>query len=183
MNIWHNVSEEKVTPGHFPVYIEISKGSNKRYEFDKDTGCLALVQILYSAACYPVNVGIIPRTMDADGVPVEVWVVCQEILDINTIVECSPVGIIKTQENGKIQKKVIALPIIDSNASLGMVERTEALKGVYEEIKYFFNIFNGPEEEGTWSGGALNGLDAFTFLEESIARYKKKYGKAVLKEP
>ena len=64
-----------------------------------------------------------------------------------------------------------------------MVERTDALKGVYEEIKYFFNIFNGPEEEGTWSGGALNGLDAFTFLEESIARYKKKYGKAVLKEP
>ena len=61
MNIWHTMPQERITAMRFPVYITITKGSNKTYTFDPDTGCLQLIQMLYSAACYPVNGGIIPE--------------------------------------------------------------------------------------------------------------------------
>ncbi|MGN0252083.1 MAG: inorganic diphosphatase [Oliverpabstia sp.] len=59
MNIWHDMPRQRVTAIKFPVYVTITKGSNKRYEFDLETGVLQLTEMLYAAVCYPVNGGII----------------------------------------------------------------------------------------------------------------------------
>ena len=37
-NIWHDISEERIFPTDFISVIEISKGSKKKYELDKETG-------------------------------------------------------------------------------------------------------------------------------------------------
>ena len=37
-NIWHNISPKRITPRDFICVIEISKGSKKKYELDKETG-------------------------------------------------------------------------------------------------------------------------------------------------
>ena len=42
MNIWHDISEERIQPENFSVLIEIPKGSNCKYELDKQTGMLRL---------------------------------------------------------------------------------------------------------------------------------------------
>ena len=42
MNIWHDISRERITPGDFVATIEISKGSKKKYELDKETGLIIL---------------------------------------------------------------------------------------------------------------------------------------------
>ena len=39
-NIWHDISEERIFPTDFISVIEISKGSKKKYELDKETGLL-----------------------------------------------------------------------------------------------------------------------------------------------
>ena len=36
-NIWHDISEERIFPTDFISVIEISKGSKKKYELDKET--------------------------------------------------------------------------------------------------------------------------------------------------
>ena len=40
MNIWHDMNPECITPEKFTAVIEISKGSNCKYELDKYTGLL-----------------------------------------------------------------------------------------------------------------------------------------------
>ena len=55
MNVWHDIQQEDITSGTFWVYITMQKGSNKKYKFDVNTGCLRLEEMLYSASCHPVN--------------------------------------------------------------------------------------------------------------------------------
>ena len=35
MNIWHDISPERISTEEFAAVIEISKGSKKKYELDK----------------------------------------------------------------------------------------------------------------------------------------------------
>ena len=41
MNIWHNVSPERISPEDFLAVIEIKKGSKTKYELDKDAAASA----------------------------------------------------------------------------------------------------------------------------------------------
>lgn len=45
MNIWHDIGEDRIFPTDFMAVIEISKGSNQKYELDKETGLLSLDRI------------------------------------------------------------------------------------------------------------------------------------------
>ena len=55
MNLWHDISPERMQPEDFLVVIEIEKGSKNKYELDKQTGALRLDRILYTSTHYPAN--------------------------------------------------------------------------------------------------------------------------------
>ena len=57
MNIWHDISKERISSTDFIATIEISKGSKKKYELDKETGYIILDRIFTLRP-------IIRRTMD-----------------------------------------------------------------------------------------------------------------------
>ena len=95
MNIWHDISAERITPEDFIACIEISKGGKNKYELDKETGMLILDRVLYTATHYPANYGFIPRTYAGDGDPLDVLVLCQESILPLTLVRCYPIGMIR----------------------------------------------------------------------------------------
>ena len=80
MNIWHDINPDRITPDEFVAVIEISKGSKKKYELDKETGLIKLDRILYTSTHYPANYGFIPRTYGDDKDPLDVLVLCSEPL-------------------------------------------------------------------------------------------------------
>ena len=47
-------------PQIMPAFIEISKGSNIKYEWDEENKVLTLDRILHSSVVYPENYGFIP---------------------------------------------------------------------------------------------------------------------------
>ena len=47
MNIWHDIEPERIYPTDFTAVVEISKGSNMKYELDKKTGMLSLDRVVY----------------------------------------------------------------------------------------------------------------------------------------
>src|SRR5699024_2921382 len=49
MNIWHNISPERIRPDTFTAVVEISKGDKNKYELDKETGLLRLDRVLYTS--------------------------------------------------------------------------------------------------------------------------------------
>lgn len=69
MNIWHDISDERIQKDHFVAVIEIPKGSQNKYELDKETGMLKLDRVLYTSTHYPANYGFIPKTYAEDNEP------------------------------------------------------------------------------------------------------------------
>ena len=66
-NIWHDISPARIQPEDFVAVIEIPKGSKKKYELDKETG---EVRILDYAAVVDCATGIHPnpaRVQDGGG--------------------------------------------------------------------------------------------------------------------
>ena len=59
-NIWHDISEERIFPTDFISVIEISKGSKKKYELDKETGYIILDRVLYTSTHYPMKLRLYP---------------------------------------------------------------------------------------------------------------------------
>ncbi len=175
MNVWHDIPQQYITSGKFLVYITMQKGSNKKYEFDLRTGYLRLAEILYSAACYPVNGGIIPRTLNGLQRPQRALIICQESLELHTLVECSPVGVIRIRENGRVEEVIMALPILENMNGIGFVDSESTLKAMYEEIQYFYQTYNGSADSGLWINGEISGIKAVDMIEKATVNYIEQY--------
>ena len=113
MNIWHDISPDRIMKDDFYAVIEISKGSKIKYELDKETGVLKLDRILYTSTHYPANYGFVPRSFAEDGDPLDVLVLCSEIIAPMSLVRCYPIGVICMLDNGDPDYKVIAIPFED----------------------------------------------------------------------
>ena len=114
-NIWHDIPENRISPEDFVCVIEITKGSRKKYELDKETGYIILDRILYTSTHYPANYGFIPRTYGDDNDPLDVLLICAEPLEPLTLVRAFPIGVI-TEETMKrlLQFRLMTLITISS---------------------------------------------------------------------
>ena len=112
-NIWHDISPKRITAEDFICVIEISKGSKKKYELDKETGFILLDRILYTSTHYPANYGFIPRTYGDDNDPLDVLLLCSEPIEPMTLVRAYPIGAISMIDNGRCDEKIIAIPFND----------------------------------------------------------------------
>ncbi|HVY22704.1 MAG TPA: inorganic diphosphatase [Steroidobacteraceae bacterium] len=107
---------EKVTAGNqapdiFNVIIEIPMNADPiKYEVDKETGALFVDRFMGTAMNYPCNYGYIPKTLSADGDPVDVLVITPFPLVHGVVVRCRPLGILKMIDEHGNDSKVLAVP-------------------------------------------------------------------------
>lgn len=147
-NIWHDISPKRITPEDFICVIEISKGSKKKYELDKETGVLILDRVLYTSTHYPANYGFIPRTYGDDLDPLDVLVLCSEDIEPMTLVRCYPIGVINMIDNGRRDEKIIAIPF--SDPTYNFYKRIEDLpQHIFQEMKHFFSVYKSLEGKST----------------------------------
>ena len=136
-NIWHEISPKRISPDDFVCVIEITKGSKKKYELDKESGFLLLDRILYTSTHYPANYGFIPRTYGDDGDPLDVLLICAEPIEPMTLVRAYPIGVITMIDNGRCDEKIIAIPFNDPNYNM-YKDIEELPKHISEEMRHFF---------------------------------------------
>ena len=72
MNIWHDISEERIKKDNFMCYIEVQKGSKSKYELDKETGVLKLDRVLYTSKVYTGGNGFMALTLTNVGYSLEI---------------------------------------------------------------------------------------------------------------
>ena len=174
MNIWHDISKERVKPENFVVCIEISKGSKNKYELDKETGSLLLDRILYTSTHYPHNYGFIPRTYAEDNDPLDVLVICSESIVPMAIVEAYPIGVIHMIDNGSVDEKIIAIcphdPIYNSYKDV-----SELPVHIFDEIRHFFQVYKTLEGKDTKVMSCLGRDEALEIIEKAIQVYDDKF--------
>ena len=140
MNIWHDIDEERIYPTDFMAVVEISMGSNMKYELDKKTGMLSLDRVLFTATHYPMNYGFIPRTYADDHDPLDVLLLCSEPILPMTLVRSYPIGVMTMEDGGMGDEKIIAIPYGDPTY-MSYTDVSELPKHIFEELMHFFSVY------------------------------------------
>ena len=169
-NIWHDISPKRITPEDFICVIEISKGSKKKYELDKETGYIILDRILYTSTHYPANYGFIPRTFGDDNDPLDVLLLCAEPLEPMSLVRAYPIGVITMIDNGRQDEKIIAIPFDDPNYNM-YTNIDELPKHIFDEMTHFFRVYKSLENKETAVNEVRPREDAVKIIKQSINTY------------
>jgi inorganic pyrophosphatase len=175
MNPWHDFNPQRISPERFYAIIEIPKGSKKKYELDKETGLIRLDRILFTSTHYPMNYGFIPKTLADDGDPLDVLVLCSEILDPLTEVECYPVGVVRMIDNDQIDEKIIAIPFKDPTYS-GFRDISTLPQHIISEVSHFFDVYKALEHSQTSVQETSNREEAVRIVTACIERYRASFG-------
>ena len=170
-NIWHDISPKRITPEDFICVVEISKGSKKKYELDKETGLIMLDRILYTSTHYPANYGFIPRTYGDDGDPLDVLLICAEPLEPMSLVRAYPIGVINMIDNGRNDEKIIAIPFNDPNYN-HYTNISELPKHLFEEMRHFFTVYKNLENKDTAVNEVSPREEAIKIIQEAIVHYR-----------
>jgi inorganic pyrophosphatase len=99
------------------VYIEIEKGSNLKYEFNKQTNQLELDRVLSGPHVYPYAYGFIPNTLAEDGDELDVLVVCDVPnyrIQNDTYIDVYIVGALLMEDEHGNDHKILAVPNYES---------------------------------------------------------------------
>ena len=173
-NIWHDISPERIKPDDFVAVIEITKGSKKKYELDKETGLIILDRILYTSTHYPANYGFIPRTYGDDLDPLDVLVLCSEPIEPLSLVRCYPIGVMNMIDNGMGDEKIIAIPFNDPNFNL-YKNISELPPHLISEMRHFFSVYKELENKETAVNEFGGPEEAKKIIGACIENYKKTF--------
>ena len=175
-NIWHDISPKRINPEDFVCVVEISKGSKKKYELDKETGYIMLDRILYTSTHYPANYGFIPRTYGDDQDPLDVLLLCSESLEPLSLVRAYPIGVISMIDNGRNDEKIIAIPF--SDPTYNHYTNIDQLPAhIFDEMRHFFRVYKNLENKETAVNEVADRDTAVQVIEAAINSYVDNFCK------
>ena len=115
--------------------VEINAGTINKYEIITESGQLKLDRVGYSSLAYPFAYGAIPQTWDLDNDPIDVCIAnVTEPLIPGCLVEARIVGIMKFEDGGEIDDKIIAVLSDD--------KRNDHINNIQEQTGNYFLISN-----------------------------------------
>ncbi len=173
-NIWHDISSERINPEDFICVIEISKGSKKKYELDKETGFIILDRILHTSTHYPANYGFIPLTYGDDNDPLDVLLLCSQNLEPLTLVRAYPIGVITMIDNGRNDEKIIAIPFNDPTYN-SYKDISQLPQHIFDEMRHFFEVYKNLEHKTTAVDDVKGKEEAVTIIRSAIENYKTHF--------
>lgn len=143
------------------VYVEISKGTNIKYEYDHDLKSLICDRILYTPFMFPFNYGFIPDTLSGDGDPLDVLIYMDESLVPGSYIKCRIIGALETQDDKGNDTKLIMVPSKKVSPHERNIEKIEDLPHMFiEKVIYFYKHYKDLENKEVTIGEILNKQEA-----------------------
>ena len=176
MNIWRDISADRIKPDDFIVCVEIEAGSKNKYELDKETGLIILDRVLYTSTHYPLNYGFIPLTYCGDHDPLDVFVLCSQPIEKMSLVRCYPIGVINMKDREEDDQKIIAIPFGDPTYN-GYYDIQELPRHVFDEMMHFFEVYKSLEHKQTTVKEICHRDEAMDIIDKCLARYQKQFEK------
>jgi len=110
VNLWEDLETGPDPPEEIYAVVECLKGERNKYEYDKDLPGVVLDRVLHSNVHYPSDYGFIPQSYYDDGDPFDVLVVVEDPTFPGCVVEARPVALMRMDDDGEKDDKVIAVP-------------------------------------------------------------------------
>ena len=177
MNIFDVIPIGYDPPKDVNVVVEIPKGSNIKYELEKEMGILRMDRVLFPSMIYPGNYGFIPQTLSGDGDAEDVLILGELSIVPIAVVNTRPIGILITEDEKGEDSKIITVlsPKVDPTTS-GVSDIEEIDPDLRSRIEHFF-LHHKDLEKGKFVKiiGWKNRAHAYDMITESMNRYKIKH--------
>lgn len=176
MNLWHDIAPG--TPDELNVIIEIPKGSNNKYEIDKETGLIKLDRANYSAAPFPYDYGFVPQTLWDDGDALDVIVLTTFPLQTGILVQVRPVAVMDMVDSGESDYKIIAVPTEDKRWD-DVQDLGDINKHTLKEFQHFLETYKALKGKPApvEIKGIMGKAEAVAAIKKSVDFYKVKFAK------
>jgi inorganic pyrophosphatase len=175
-NLWTDLETGPNPPETIHAVVECLKGERNKYEYDKDVPGVVLDRVLHSSVHYPSDYGFIPQSYYDDEDPLDVLVLVEDQTFPGCVIEARPVALMKMDDDGEQDDKVIAVPTEDPRYD--HVEDVEDLTDQQTaEIAEFFETYKNLEAgKETETLGFEDREAAMDAIEHSQDLYEEQFG-------
>lgn len=161
-------------PDNIKAIIEISAGSNIKYEIEKESGALVLDRVMHSAMFYPANYGFVNQTLSQDGDPADILILTDYPMAEGCVINCRLVGVLIMEDESGIDEKLLAVPTTKIDPTFEEIQDLGDIpKHTLAKIKNFFETYK-MLEPNKWVKvqGFEDKVSATKILEDAISNYK-----------
>lgn len=176
MHLWHDISLGENAPETLTAIIEIPRGSQNKYEINKETGLISLDRVLFGANFYPFDYGFAPQTLWEDGDPLDICVLTSNPLFAGCQLEVRPVGVMHMVDSGESDDKVICVPTADPRFA-HVKDLADVGEHRIKEMQHFFETYKLLQKKEVKITGIEGAAAAKESIKKSMAMYAEKFGK------
>ncbi|MBI4155949.1 MAG: inorganic diphosphatase [Candidatus Zambryskibacteria bacterium] len=156
--------------------VEINSGTIGKYETITESGQLKLDRVGYSSLAYPFAYGAIPQTWDYDNDPLDIEIVnVIEPLVPGCLVEARVIGVMKFEDAGEVDDKIIAV-LSDDRRSDHIQSVDDLGEQFKKETTYYWEHIKHLKKPGAGvTKGFFDKDEAIKVIRECEQRYKDIY--------
>jgi inorganic pyrophosphatase len=170
VNYLHDIPPGPDPPSEIYVVVELTKASKNKYEYDSKLNLFKLDRVLYTFA--PFDYGFIPQTLDQDDDPLDVVLLINEATFTGCMVHARPIGIMEMDDAGKIDDKIIAVPMKDPYYR-DVKSIIDLPRSRMDELTQFYATYKIQEGGHTEIKKFRELSDAFQTIKRCMNDYKK----------
>jgi inorganic pyrophosphatase len=164
-----------VDGGIVNVVVEIPTGSSHKIEWNRDLAVMQLDRVDPAIFAKPTNYGFIPQTLDEDGDELDALIITDEPLPTGVFLEARVIGVMKFEDDGEIDDKVIVVPADDRNTGNAITSLQDLPAQLIKQIEHHFTHYKDLKKSGsTVVKGFGDSEEAIEILHESIARWNNR---------
>jgi inorganic pyrophosphatase len=173
MTLYHDIPAGPKIPDVINVIVEIPKGSQNKYEYDKKTDMIKLDRVLFSPIFYVGDYGMIPQTLSEDGDPLDVLVLVTNPTYPGILIEARPIALLKMSDGSNTDNKVLCVARNDPRYSR-YKDIKDIEKHTLKEISHFFQTYKDLEGKKVNVIGWKNANGAKKVILTAIESYKNQ---------
>ncbi len=163
-----------IDDGKINAVNEIPTGSHLKIEYDRKRLCFKIDRVEPSIYAKPVNYGFIPATTDEDGDELDVLIVTSEPIPTGIWLECFYIGVLKFEDGGEIDHKIVAVPADDRDSGDSIKSLDDLSERWRQQISEHFTHYKDLKKPSTTKVlGWGDQSEAKAIIQDSIARFNK----------
>ena len=164
-----------VDNGVINVVVEIPTGSSHKIEWNRKLAVFELDRVDPAIFAKPTNYGFIPQTLDEDGDELDALIITNDPLSTGIFLKAKVIGVMKFEDDGEIDDKVIVVPADDRNTGNAINSLEDLPKQLIAQIEHHFTHYKDLKKPGsTIVKGFGDAEEAKSIIHEAIARWNNQ---------
>lgn len=164
-----------VDGGIVNVVVEIPTGSSHKIEWNRELAVFQLDRVEPAIFAKPTNYGFIPQTLDEDGDELDVLIITDEPLTTGIFLEAKIIGVMKFEDDGEIDDKIIVVPADDRHTGNAIQTLDDLAPQLLKQIEHHFTHYKDLKKPGsTIVKGFGDVEEAKSITHEAITRWNER---------